>query len=284
MKVLITGMSGLIGGAVRRLLEGRFELSALNRRPVEGVPCHRADIADLDAIRPAFEGVDAVVHLAAAIRGDWETLLRNNVVGTYNVLEASRQAGVSRVVYASSGSVVSGWEQEEPYQSLVSGEPRRRPPPPGPCSPTRPLSGRRVSTAAPRPGARPLARHYSDSTGLSVICLRIGAVRPEDRALERRDQSVYCSQANVAVPRRALRHGAGGGPLRRVLRGLRQPAQLPRHRTRPPGAGARAARVGRLLPRKARPYRSHKGRRRDDRQDRDSVLQFLRLRTPGRRV
>ena len=198
MKVLITGMSGLIGGAVRRRLEGRFELSALNRRPVEGVPCHRADIADLDAIRPAFEGVDAVVHLAAAIRGDWETLLRNNVVGTYNVLEASRQAGVSRVVYASSGSVVSGWEQEEPYQSLVSGDPAAIPAswamlthetPPRPAG----LYG------CTKAWGEALARHYSDSTGLSVICLRIGAVRPEDRALERRDQSVYCSQENVAV-------------------------------------------------------------------------------------
>ena len=32
-----------------------------------------------------------------------------------------------------------------------------------------------------------------------MICLRIGAVRPEDRPLERRDESVYCSQANVAL-------------------------------------------------------------------------------------
>ena len=197
MKVLITGMSGLIGGAVRRRLEGRFELSALNRRPVEGVACHQADIADLEAIRPAFEGVDVVVHLAAAVRGDWETLLRNNVVGTYNVLEASHRAGVSRVVYASSGSVVSGWEREEPYRSLVSGGPGAIP-----------ASWEMLTHETPlRPAGlygctkvwgEALARHYADSAGLSVICLRIGAVRPEDRPLERRDESVYCSQANVA--------------------------------------------------------------------------------------
>ena len=36
-RVLVTGMSGLIGGALRRHLEGTCELSALNRRPIPGV-------------------------------------------------------------------------------------------------------------------------------------------------------------------------------------------------------------------------------------------------------
>ena len=95
-KVLITGMSGLIGGIVRERLEGKYTLSALNRRPVEGIECHQADIADLDAIQPAFDGVDVVVHLAANARGGatWEDLLNPNIIGTYNVFEASRQAGV----------------------------------------------------------------------------------------------------------------------------------------------------------------------------------------------
>ena len=55
-KVLVTGMSGLIGSLVRERIEGKYVLSALNRRPVEGIECHQGDIADLDAIRPAFEG------------------------------------------------------------------------------------------------------------------------------------------------------------------------------------------------------------------------------------
>src|SRR6266446_3221995 len=94
--VLVTGMSGLIGGALRSHLAARYELRALNRRPVEGLPCHQADVADLEAIQPAFKGVDAVVHLAASVgmSAPFDEILRANVVGTYNVLEASRRAGV----------------------------------------------------------------------------------------------------------------------------------------------------------------------------------------------
>ena len=107
--VLITGMSGLIGSAVRARLQARYALRALNRRPVEGVSGHQADIADLDAIEPAFAGVDAVVHLAAFAHGNatWDEILHHNVMGTYNVFEAARRHGVKRVVYASSGATVS---------------------------------------------------------------------------------------------------------------------------------------------------------------------------------
>src|SRR2546422_8835359 len=91
--VLVTGMSGLIGGALRRHLEGTYTLSALNRRPLPGVRCHQADIADLDAIAPAFDGVDTVVHLAARTgeSESFDEILRANVIGTYNVFEAARR-------------------------------------------------------------------------------------------------------------------------------------------------------------------------------------------------
>ena len=113
-KVLITGMSGLIGGLVRERAEDKYILSALNRRPIEGVECHQADIADLASIRPAFEGVDVVVHLAAMAQPSgmtWEELLSANIIGCYNVFEASRQAGVKRIVFASSGATVRNWDR-----------------------------------------------------------------------------------------------------------------------------------------------------------------------------
>src|SRR5690348_11571749 len=104
-RVLVTGMSGRIGGVVRKRLEGKYELVALNRSPVEGVKCFQADIADLEAIIPAFHGIDSVVHLAAEASeaSSWQRYRDSNVTGTFNVFEASRMGGVKRVVYASSG-------------------------------------------------------------------------------------------------------------------------------------------------------------------------------------
>jgi nucleoside-diphosphate-sugar epimerase len=198
-KVLVTGMSGLIGGVVRRELGEKYELSALNRRGVAGVACHQADIGELEAIRPAFENQEAVVHLAAVVRADatWKELHRCNVLGTYNVFEAARQAGVRRVVFASSGAAISGWEREEPYRALAEGRyadvPDRWP--------------MLTHLTAPRPSGlygcsklwgEALARHYSDTAGMSMVCLRIGAVNEQDRPLETRQYAVWCSQRDIA--------------------------------------------------------------------------------------
>ena len=197
-RVLITGMSGLIGGAVRNRLEGAYELHALNRRAVSGLPCHQADIADLEAIRPAFAGIDVVVHLAALARegSPLEEVLRHNVIGTYNVFEASRQAGVKRIVYASSGATVSAWERDFPYSALVAGgyEEVRTWQKLTHETPVRPSGLYGCSKV----WGEALARHYSDAYGLSVICLRIGAVNREDRPVAPRQFSVWCSQRDVA--------------------------------------------------------------------------------------
>ncbi len=196
-RILITGMSGLIGGAVRRQLEGKYALRALNRRDVPGVECHRADIADLEAILPAFNGVDAVVHLAASIRGGWEEMLRHNIIGTYHVFEASRRAGVARVVYASSGSTIAGWEREMPYKALSEGRYEEA------------SEGWMMLTHETpiRPGGlygcskvwgEALARHFTDTSDLSILCLRIGAVLKEDRPQQTRHVPVWCSQRDIA--------------------------------------------------------------------------------------
>jgi len=196
-RVLVTGMSGLIGAAVRRRLEGRYVLRALNRRPVAGVECHQADIADLDAIAPAFAGVDAVVHLAANVEPSpsIEAIVRDNVVGTYNVFEAARRAGVRRVIYASSGATVSDWEREEPYAALVAG--RYDEVAEWPVltheSPTR-----HGLYGCSKVWGEALARHFADTTPLSMICLRIGRVTAADRPVGSRELSVWCSQRDIA--------------------------------------------------------------------------------------
>ena len=77
-KVLITGASGLIGRLTIAGLGDKYEFSALNRRPVSGIPCLQADIKDAEAIKPAFRGMDMVLHLSAFTEGVDEARRRVN--------------------------------------------------------------------------------------------------------------------------------------------------------------------------------------------------------------
>jgi nucleoside-diphosphate-sugar epimerase len=196
-KVLVTGASGVIGTAVLNRLAGKFDLRVLDRREVEGFESLCLDVSDLEAIRPAFDGVDMVVHLAGEINSDWPGYLASNVMGTYHVFEAAHQAGVKRVIFASSGSVTTGWEREKPYSDLVEGR----------YGEVGQEWEKVTHKTLPRPAGlygctklwgEALARHYTDSTDLSVICLRIGGVSAQDRPLTTRHYSVWCSQNDIA--------------------------------------------------------------------------------------
>ena len=195
--VLVTGMSGLVGTAFREQMGDEYNLSALNRREVPGVPVTRAELGNFDAIRPAFDGQDTVVHLAAKISdaAGWDALLETNVVGTRNVLEASREAGVRRVVFTSSGATVSGWEREEPYRAIVEG----RYDDVGDI----PLIDESMATrpanmyAATKVWGESIARYYSEAHNLEVICLRIGLANPQNRPESPRQFSVWNSHRDV---------------------------------------------------------------------------------------
>lgn len=197
--VLITGMSGLIGGIMRQALEDRYDLTALNRREIAGVRCHQADIGNFDAIRPAFDGIDVVIHLGAyaAITTPWEDILHNNIVGTYNVFEASRQAGVKRVVFASSGSVISRHEFQDPYSQLVAGPDA---PLPAEWSMLTKLSPHRPEGlyGCSKAWGEVLGRHFSERHDLSILCVRIGAVVAENKPSEPRHFSAWCSHRDIA--------------------------------------------------------------------------------------
>jgi nucleoside-diphosphate-sugar epimerase len=196
-RLLITGLSGLIGGALHEHLGATYAIRALNRRPVPGVECVQADLADLGAIEPAFKDVDTVVHLGAAA-GDRQTphdLLSSNVIGTYNVFEAARRAGVMRVIFASSGATIAGWEREPPLSHVVNGRYEEL----GSWSPLTHESPVRPGGlyGATKVWGEALARVYADTHDMSMICLRIGRVRAEDRPMAPREFSVWCSRRDV---------------------------------------------------------------------------------------
>ena len=114
--VLVTGPYGEAGEAVRNYLYDRdnYEFTFLNRSDHPDYETHVADIADYEAIRPAFDGQDAVIHLAAQsdAGADLEGVIDPNIVGTYNVLKAMREADVETLVFASSQRVVGLYEED----------------------------------------------------------------------------------------------------------------------------------------------------------------------------
>jgi dihydroflavonol-4-reductase len=111
MQIAVTGATGHIGAnLVRALVERGDQVRVLihaDERALEGVAVERirADVRDLPSLKPAFEGVDLVFHLAARISiapGDEAEVKSVNVGGTGNVIEACLAAKVKRLVHFSS--------------------------------------------------------------------------------------------------------------------------------------------------------------------------------------
>lgn len=180
-KVLVTGIAGTIGSVIKLGFSEKYELSGLDRVTTEGVPCAVADVADLSAIAPSFEGVDVVVHLAAdpSPRASWDSVLQNNIVGTRNVFEAARNARVRRVVLASSHHAAGFYGlKDDPYKAIYEGrlEEAERPIERLPPNRVRPDSYYGVSKIF----GEALGSYFHDQYGISVICLRIGWVMKTD--------------------------------------------------------------------------------------------------------
>jgi UDP-glucose 4-epimerase len=119
MRSLVTGGAGFIGSnLVDLLLEKGHEVIVIDNESSDAHESFywnnntiqsKADITDYDAIRPLFDNVDYVFHLAAESRIQPAILnptyaTEVNVVGTCNVLQACREAGVKRVVYSSTSA------------------------------------------------------------------------------------------------------------------------------------------------------------------------------------
>ncbi len=121
MRVLVTGGAGFIGSSVARALLARGEqvriLDDLSTGFAENVPdaaeLVKGDVADVDVVRRAVEGVDAVIHHAAhrAVQKSVDDPIatdRANTHGTLVLLKTAFDAGARRLVYASSSSVYGG--------------------------------------------------------------------------------------------------------------------------------------------------------------------------------
>lgn len=130
-RALVTGGGGFVGSAiVDQLLTRGVRVRSFARGPhpqlrARGVEVVQGDLADTTAVRRACEGRDVVFHVAArtGLWGPADVFRRTNVEGTRNVVDACRAAGVQRLLYTSTPSVVfdgrdlEGVDESTPYPS-----------------------------------------------------------------------------------------------------------------------------------------------------------------------
>lgn len=199
-RVLVTGAAGKIGTIIHDRLGDKFELTGLDRLEHDWSSAFVADLSDLEAIRPAFEGQDVIVHLGGdpSPGASWESSLQNNIVGTRNVYEAARLAGASRVVFASTNHVIGYYPmRQDPYKAIYEGRLKdvRRPFPMLTDKELRPDSYYGVSKAF----GESLGSFFHDRYGLSVVCLRIGWVMtPDDPTFHPSALSLWMSHRDCA--------------------------------------------------------------------------------------
>ena len=161
-RVLITGATGTIGSLLAERLADDYDIvqhgrSAENEEQERVL--RRADLADYDQVRALMDDIDTVLHLAgeASPGAEWESVLESNIIGYRNVLEAAREAGVRRAVYASSNHAMGMYDRFEEWPVYPHHLPR-------------PDSLYGVSKVF----GETLGRFYHDEHGLDVISLRIG--------------------------------------------------------------------------------------------------------------
>ena len=176
MRVLVTGSGGVIGIVLQERLPYEFTEFDL--------PDHT--VLDLHDVSSAAANHDAIIHLAWDKRGDdWlsENLNTDNIQGAFHVLEAANQAGVKRVIIASSVHA-----DDFVGEHIVA--PLRPYDLPTPDSPY----------GANKCMIEALGRYYAHAKDLEVICIRFGGVNRDDQppASPPSERQVWFSQQDCA--------------------------------------------------------------------------------------
>jgi uronate dehydrogenase len=172
VRVAVTGVAGRIGRVVQPgLADLGHDIVGFDLVDAPGI--NQVDVRDTTALVPLLQGCDAVVHLASmAAETTFEVALDTHLRVTYSVLEAMLEAGVPRIVYASSNHAV-GFTPREAMSDVATR--------------LRPDSFYGVGKAA----CETLCSLYVDRHGIQAACLRIGSFR--DRPRSRRELSTWLS-------------------------------------------------------------------------------------------
>ena len=180
--ILITGAAGRIGTFLRPELAGQYKLRLSDIKPIRdlrpGETFVRADISKLSDMLRVTKGVDAVVHFGGQSgEHDWEHILKANIIGFYNAIEAARRNGVKRFLVATSNHAVGFYRCDQTIDHRVY------------CKPDSRYGVSKVFNEA-------LASLYADRYGMEIFCMRIGNV---NRApIDRRRLAIWISGRDMA--------------------------------------------------------------------------------------
>jgi uronate dehydrogenase len=179
--ILITGAGGGVGMHLRRELAGKYALRLSDIRPLEpgaGETFVEGDVANMDDMLRATEGVDAFVHLGGySVEGPWEDILNANIVGCYNAFEAARRNGVKRILFATSNHAVGFYRRDQVIDHRVYIKPDSR-------------------YGVSKVFGEALGSLYADKYGMEVLCMRIGNVGTVP--IDKRRLSIWISPRDLA--------------------------------------------------------------------------------------
>jgi len=182
VNVGITGASGHIGTTLVEGLPGHYKFTLFyNRREIRSELARKhktvkADFSKAKQVQGMFDGLDAVIHLAAdpMTEASWESILHNNIIATYNVFEEARRAGVLKIVFASTNHTQHDYIGKTPltldrfFVPTTGFVKLNDPPAPDSYYGISKLFGENMGW------------YYSRRHGIQFISLRIGSTFPQD--------------------------------------------------------------------------------------------------------
>jgi nucleoside-diphosphate-sugar epimerase len=166
MVIAVTGAAGTVGEfVVSDLLEHGHDVVAVDVREPDasGAVFRRGDIEDLASLEAAFDGCDAIIHLAAIREAGLappDVTFRVNAQGTVNCLEAAVKVGAQRFVFASSEAVLGFSYRERDFKPDYF--------PIDEAHPLQPQDSYGMSKIA----AEEACRSYTRAGKLSTVCIR----------------------------------------------------------------------------------------------------------------
>lgn len=193
-KILITGSQGRIGRVLTANLSQDFDMYGLDIREGSDARHFQADISKYEELETCVKDIgslDCIVHLAgdARVNAPWESVLKNNIIGTRNIYECARRYSVKKVIFASSSHVTGAYTNFHNPLRKVVGEALI-----AAHHPVRPDSDYGSSKAF----GESVARQYFELYGIQSICLRIGwVIKDDDPGIDKVALNIWLSHRDL---------------------------------------------------------------------------------------